>query len=384
MSKKLFIVTSLMAIMLSACGGQSPVETATPAITESPVPTVSVTVTTTATLAATATLATSTTLPTNTSLPATPMPTNPPDCTNQATFVADVTIPDNTEVAAGALFTKTWRIGNLGTCTWGPDYTLTHYSDERMSALSSVPLDIAPPGEFLEISVDLRAPNSIGTHRGNFVIKNPAGLIMSVDDDSRLWVIIDVTDTVAVTATATATATSTATRSATAIPGTASGSVTATSTGLSDTTSSLDSATAAPACSYTTDSNKLTETIAAVNTYRARNNLPAYTLNTLLAKAAQRHANDMACNKLFTHKGSDDSTPQSRVAATGYVASSVSENIYGSYPPLTGQGVVNWWINDKTDLRHNQNLLSTTFTQIGVGYSFYENFGYYVLVVAKP
>jgi len=72
------------------------------------------------------------------------------------------------------------------------------------------------------------------------------------------------------------------------------------------------------------------------------------------------------------------------VAATGYVASSVSENIYGSYPPLTGQGVVNWWINDKSDLRHNQNLLSTTFTQIGVGYSFYENFGYYVLVVAKP
>ena len=381
MSKKLFLVISLMAIMLSACGGgQTPVETATPAITESPVPTASVTVTTTATLAVTATLATSTTLPTNTSPPATPMPTNSPDCTNHATFVADVTIPDNAEVAAGALFTKTWRIGNLGTCTWGPDYTLTHYSDERMSALSAVPLDITPPGEFLEISVDLRAPDSLGTHRGNFVIKNPAGLIMSVDDDSRLWVIIDVTDTVAVTATATATAT----RTATAIPGAASGSVTPTSTGSSDTASELGAATAAPACSYTIDSNKLTETFAAVNAYRARNDLPAYTLNTLLAKAAQRHANDMACNKLFTHKGSDDSSPQSRVAATGYVASSVSENIYGSYPPLTGQGVVNWWINDKSDLRHNQNLLSTTFTQIGVGYSFYENFGYYVLVVAKP
>jgi len=383
MSKKLFIVISLMAIMLSACGGgQTPVETASPNLTETAVPTISASATTTATLTATATLATSTMLPTNTSPPATPVPTNPPDCTNHATFVADVTIPDNSEVAAGALFTKTWRIGNLGTCTWGPDYTLTHYSDERMSALASVPLDITPPGEFLEISVDLRAPNSIGTHRGNFVIKNPAGLIMSVDDDSRLWVIIDVTETVALTATATATAT--ATRTPTAIPGTASGSVTATSTGSSDTASNLGAATAAAACSYTTDSNKLTETIAAVNAYRARNNLPAYTMNTLLAKAAQRHANDMACNKLFTHKGSDDSTPQSRVAATGYVASSVSENIYGSYPPLTGQGVVNWWINDKSDLRHNQNLLSTTFTQIGVGYSFYENFGYYVLVVAKP
>jgi uncharacterized protein YkwD len=379
MSKKLFIVISLMAIMLSACGGgQTSVETATTAPTETSVATSSLTATTAATTTATETSATSTTLPTNTSPPATPRPTNAPDCTNHATFVADVTFPDNSQVAAGELFTKTWRVGNLGTCTWGPDYTLTHYSDERMSALSPVPLGITGPGEFLEISVDLRAPNSLGTHRGNFVIKNPAGLIMSVDDDSRLWVIIDVTDAIVLTATPTATAT------ATTIPGTASSSVTPTSTPVDDTASTLGSATAAAACSYTTNSSKLTETLAAVNAYRARNNLPAYTLNTLLAKAAQRHANDMACHKIFVHKGSDDSTPQSRVAASGYTASSASENVYGSYPPLTGQEVVNWWINDKTDLRHNQNLLSKTFTEIGVGYSFYENFGFYVLVFGKP
>jgi len=376
MSKKLFIVTSLIATMLSACSGQAPIETTTPASTGTPVPTASASATVTATLASTETATTPTTLPTDTLTPVPPMPTNPPDCTNHATFVADVTIPDNSEVGAGTIFTKTWRVGNLGTCTWGPDYMLTHYSDEQMGALPSVPLGITRPGEFLEISVDLRAPNSTGTHRGNFVIKNPAGLIMSLDEDSRLWVIIDVTNVLTITATATATTT--------AIPGTASGSVTATSTGSSDTASDLGAATAAAACSYTTDSTKLTETIAAVNAYRARNNLPAYTLNTLLARAAQRHANDMACKKLFAHKGSDNSTPQSRVAASGYIASTMSENVYGSYPPLTGQGVVNWWINDKTDLRHNQNLLSTTFTEIGVGYSFYENFGYYVLVVAKP
>jgi len=378
MSKKLFIVTSLMAIMLSACGGQAPVETVTPASTETPVATASATASATVTLAATETANTSITSaaqPAATSTPEPPRrPTNSPDCTNHATFVADVTIPDNSEVGAGTTFTKTWRVGNLGTCTWGPDYTLTHYSEERMGALSSVPLGITRPGGFLEISVDLRAPNSIGTHRGNFVIKNPAGLIMSVDEDSRLWVIIRVSNTVTSTPTATATATATL--------GTPSGSVTPTSTGSTSTASASGSANAA--CSFTTDSTKLTATLEAVNAYRARNGLPAYTLNTLLAKAAQAHANDMACNKFFTHKGSDNSTPQSRVAASGYIASSVSENVYGSYPPLTGQGVVNWWINDKTDLRHNQNLLSTTFTEIGVGYSFYDNFGYYVLVFAKP
>jgi uncharacterized protein YkwD len=72
------------------------------------------------------------------------------------------------------------------------------------------------------------------------------------------------------------------------------------------------------------------------------------------------------------------------VAATGYVASVVTENVYGSYPPLSGQGAVDWWKNDKTDPNHNKNLLSTTYTEIGVGYSFFENYGYYVLVFAAP
>ena len=107
-------------------------------------------------------------------------------------------------------------------------------------------------------------------------------------------------------------------------------------------------------------------------------------MNSLLVRAAQRHANDIACNNLFVHTGSDGSTPQSRVADTGYTGSSVTENVYGSYPPLNGQGVVNWWANDKTDPQHNKNLLSNTYTEIGVGYAFFDNFGYYVIVFATP
>ncbi len=126
------------------------------------------------------------------------------------------------------------------------------------------------------------------------------------------------------------------------------------------------------------------DVIKAVNAYRAQNGKTAYTVSPLLAQAAQLHANDMACNNLFTHAGSDGSTPQTRVAATGYVAVDVSENVYGSYPPLTGQDVVNWWMNDKTDIRHNENLLSTTFIEIGIGYAFFNNYGYYVIVFAKP
>ena len=377
MNKKLFVFASVSMLLFSACGTQSPTPAAvatsnTPpvvATTEVPVGTtvtdVSVSVSTEV-----ATTETSATLPTETATVGTPAPTNPPDCTNSASFVTDVTIPDNSTVAGGSTFTKTWRISNSGTCVWGPGYTLTHYSDERMGAPDSVSLDITPGGQTVDISVDLVAPNSVGTHRGNFVIKNPAGLIMQIDDDSRLWLIINVASTVTATATATLT------------PGVANGSVTSTTMAANTAASNSDFATVT--CSFTTDPAKLTAALNAVNAYREKNDLPAYKSNTQLARAAQAHANDMACNSLFGHTGSNKSTPQKRVAASGYMASSMSENVYGSFPPLTGQEVVTWWINDKTDLRHNLNLLSSNYTEIGVGYSFFNNFGYYVLVFAKP
>ena len=331
------VVFLFLVLMTSACGAQAPVETAAPALTATQSATETPTITMTPPEQASAT-----------PMPETPIPTNLPDCTNSAAFVTDVTIADNDIISAGTDFTKIWRIKNTGTCIWGADYTLTHYSEERMFAPASVPLSVTFPSQTVDISMELTAPSADGKHRGYFVIKNPAGLIMKIDNDSRLWVVINVSSQVAA-----------ATQNAGSIPVTG-------------------------GCAFTTDAAKVTETINAVNAYRAENGLPAYTVNDLLTKAATAHANDIACNKLFAHTGSDGSTPNTRVAASGYAASSVSENVYGSYPPLTGQGAVDWWKNDQTNIQHNQNLLSASYTEIGVGYSFFDNFGFYVLVFATP
>ena len=107
-------------------------------------------------------------------------------------------------------------------------------------------------------------------------------------------------------------------------------------------------------------------------------------VNGQLSQAAQRHAYDMACNHLFYHDGSDGSSPSSRVADTGYQAAFVSENVYGSYPPLSGQEVVAWWATDPVEPIHNKNLLTTQYSEIGVGYAFFDNYGYYVIVFAQP
>jgi uncharacterized protein YkwD len=291
-----------------------------------------------------------TVLPQFTATSETPRPTNDPNCTNSASFVTDVTIPDNTAIAAGTPFIKTWRVANTGTCIWEPDYTLAYYSEDRMSAPSSVPLPVTYQGQTADISVNLTAPSATGTHRGNFVIKNPAGLIMKIDNDSRLWLVIAVTADLS---------------SATAVSGGDAGLVVST-------------------CPFSSEISNIRETVDAINAYRAESGLPAYQVNSQLAKAAQSHANDMACHSLFGHTGSNGSTIQSRVTDAGYVYSAVTENVYGSYPPLSGGGVVNWWKNDKTDLRHNLNMISNTYTEIGVGYSFFNNYGYYVVVFAAP
>lgn len=304
--------------------------------------------------------------PTPEATPTEAIPTNPADCTNSARFVADVTVTDGSDVPAGSRFTKTWRIQNTGTCTWWSGYTLTHYSKERMGAPDAVPLKLTRPNETTDISVELVAPQALGKREGYFVIKNPAGLIMAIDKDSRLWVIINV---VAANATSTATPTTQpAAGGSTPAAGGQSG-----GQGYANAT-----------CAYTEDASLAEQVAAQINAYRAQNNLAAYNINPQLSEAAQAHAADMACNQLFGHKGSNGSTPQTRVAASGYTASSVTENVYGSYPPLTPEQVVTWWKTDPVDTNHNKNLISTKYKDIGVAYAFFNNFGYYVVVFAAP
>jgi uncharacterized protein YkwD len=369
MNGKLKTFILLATLILTACGSKAPAETGTPAgadtqvsvVTEAPVVTETSVVSTEMT-------ATSTNQPTSTPEP--PRPTNVPGCTNSAAFVADVTIPDNTQIDGGAEFVKTWRIMNNGTCIWASDYKLVYYSEERMNAPAEVPLAVTYPGQTLDISVTLTAPNSIGAHRSNFVLENSQGLIMKISDDSRLWLIINVGSVAAATAANTATV---AVSAATNVPA-ASATVGAGGGVLVNVT-----------CGYSIDQAKLIEVINAVNAYRAQSGgMFAYPVNSQLARAAQAHANDMACNSLSDNTGSNGSTVEARVAASGYTASLTGENVYVGNPPLSGQDVVNRWISDKTDPKNNLNLVSDTFTEIGVGYAFFNNTGYYVIVFAAP
>jgi hypothetical protein len=90
-------------------------------------------------------------------------------------FVADVTILDDSEIAPGTAFTKTWRVQNTGERAWGKDDSLIFIGGTPMTTETSHPLPDVPPGERVEISVAMRAPGKPGTYFGDWRMMNERG-----------------------------------------------------------------------------------------------------------------------------------------------------------------------------------------------------------------
>jgi len=90
-------------------------------------------------------------------------------CQDDSEFVSDVSVPDGTPFAAGTVFQKTWRVRNTGDCAWDTSYRLTYLSGDRMSGPRSAPLgDAVQPGEEVDLSVMLIAPETAGTYQGQW------------------------------------------------------------------------------------------------------------------------------------------------------------------------------------------------------------------------
>lgn len=138
----------------------------------------------------TATPAPSVFLPTLTPTPLTILLTPTSDNCDKAKFISDVTIPDGTAFAPGESFTKTWRVQNIGDCTWTADYALVFDAGEQMSGASpQLLMGSIGPGDKVDISVDLVAPNTTGNYVGNWQIRNTTGKLFA-----KIYVQIKVVD----------------------------------------------------------------------------------------------------------------------------------------------------------------------------------------------
>ncbi len=171
------VVETAMAAISQTAAVQSPTPnntpTFTPAPTETPAPT-----------ATTAPVATLPSIPTSTSVFQQPG-TNVSTC-DIGGFVKDVTIPDGTNMATGAKFTKTWEIKNIGTCTWNKNYQIIFYGGDQMAAdtiFTFTDKDIEP-GESVQISIEMTAPEKTGNFQSYWIFRNDVGQNFFVDGSS--------------------------------------------------------------------------------------------------------------------------------------------------------------------------------------------------------
>jgi hypothetical protein len=129
--------------------------------------------------------------PTNTPAP----PTATPQPCNLAGFVSDVTVKDGTQFEPSQSFTKTWRLKNVGTCTWQKTYDIVFVRGNRMDGPTVADLDVVvKPGETVDISLKLRAPSEIGKHTGYWQLRDNNGVVFGLGSagEKPFWVTIEV------------------------------------------------------------------------------------------------------------------------------------------------------------------------------------------------
>ncbi|MBN1304610.1 MAG: hypothetical protein JXA13_09260 [Anaerolineales bacterium] len=275
-------------------------------------------------------------------------PTPRGGCQDRAVFVEDVTMPDNTRLDPGDAFVKTWKVRNDGNCAWTDEYSLVFFSGDQMGSPSSVPLSSTAPGEEIEISVDMVAPDKDGVYTGNFKLYNSQEQVIKIGVVDLIYVKILVGE-------------------AEAVDGTQ--------------TPSAGTITPVVSCDYSENNAYLREILNLINSARTSNGLPTLTVNAQLEDAAQAHAIDMACNNFLSHTGTDGSSVSSRIAAQGYSASYVVENIFAGG---TAAEAFNWWMNDQP---HREAILDRKVTEVGIGYVYCsdsEYGGYFTVDFASP
>ena len=105
----------------------------------------------------------------------------------------DITIPDGTVLRPGQPFTKIWRLLNVGSCTWTPDYAVVWFSGPRLGAPGVIPLGATvPPGQAVDIAVDMVAPTQPGRYTSYWKLRDPQGHLFGIGagDGSPFWVSI--------------------------------------------------------------------------------------------------------------------------------------------------------------------------------------------------
>ncbi len=85
-------------------------------------------------------------------------------CTDNLTFLDDLSVPDGTVVEPGEEVVKQWQVQNSGSCEWTARYSLRNISGGSYGAEARQKLPVIPPGETGVIEITFTAPDIAGGH----------------------------------------------------------------------------------------------------------------------------------------------------------------------------------------------------------------------------
>jgi hypothetical protein len=113
-----------------------------------------------------------------------------------AEFVLDVTVSDGTQFNPSDVFSKTWRIRNIGSEAWTTDFAIVFIDGERMDGDPQfLPNEVAS-GESIDLTVGMVAPAIAGEYQGFWMITDGSeeGTVFGVGADAQqaLFVLIEV------------------------------------------------------------------------------------------------------------------------------------------------------------------------------------------------
>ncbi|MCX6053796.1 MAG: NBR1-Ig-like domain-containing protein [Chloroflexi bacterium] len=111
-----------------------------------------------------------------TPIPPTPVPTQ--DTCNRASWIEDVTFPDGSIFLPNVAFVKTWRVKNVGSCTWNSNYAIVFKNGDQMNAPAATQLlgNVAP-GATVDLSVNMKSPAANGEYQANFMFRSDTGIL---------------------------------------------------------------------------------------------------------------------------------------------------------------------------------------------------------------
>ena len=115
-----------------------------------------------------------------------------------------------------------------------------------------------------------------------------------------------------------------------------------------------------PSMSAQPNSSYAAQVVSLVNAERARQGLPALTVSTAVQQAAQTRAGELQTS--FSHTRPSGASCFTALTEAGVSYARAGENI--AYGQSTPEAVVQSWMNSSG---HRANILSSSFTSIGVG-----------------